>query len=264
MPDARPSGLRGRLPVKPVGKRYAIQYLGDYLAKALPAPKYPVDESYGITNWKMLGNGPDPTLSVNKGNPVGDCTFAGWQHLRMAKCRANNKTEVWESTDMLVTEYLDYNQGLDQGANLADVLLMWYRTYRVLGFAPVDHTKPEQCDAIMDAFHGLYVGVNLTPDADVLFGNHQPWTVAQGQKPDPNEGHCIVKIKADGPTGNKLDTYITWGALQQATQAWSAACVEEAWAVITTEDEAAKLDMPALQADLNALGGNRGDNSGLH
>ena len=30
----------------------------------------------------------------------------------------------------------------------------------------------------MAAFHGAYVGVNLTDDADQLFGQGQPWTVA--------------------------------------------------------------------------------------
>ena len=107
----------------------------------------------------------------------------------------------------------------------------------------------------MTAFHGLYVGVNLTDDADSLFGNGQPWTVANGEKPDPNDGHCIVKVKADG---QQTDTWVTWGALQESTQAWTAACLDEAWAVVTTEDEAAILDMPALLADINALGGTGG------
>ena len=107
----------------------------------------------------------------------------------------------------------------------------------------------------MAAFHGLYVGVNLTDDADSLFQNGQPWTVANGEKPDPNDGHCIVKVKADG---QQLDTWVTWGALQESTQAWSAACLDEAWALVATEDQAAILDMPALLADINALGGTGG------
>jgi hypothetical protein len=183
---------------------------------------------------------------------VGDCTFAGRQHLRMAKAAAGEETENWETTDQLVTEYLDYDHGKDQGANIADLLLFWYKAGKIKAFAPVDHSDPAACDAAMGAFHGLYVGVNLTDDADALFGQGEPWTLANGEKPDPAEGHCIVKVKADG---GQSDTWVTWGALQASTREWTAACLDEAWAVVTSEDEAARLDMPALLADIAALGG---------
>ena len=252
MPNARVAGLRGRRPVKPPAERFRIQYVSGYLRTPLPAPQYPIDVSGAITQWEMLGNGPDPTLTVNHGQPVGDCTFAGRQHLRMAKAAASGSTETWETTDQLVTEYLAYDHGKDQGANIADLLLAWYKAKKILAFAPVDHTDPAACDSAMEAFHGLYVGVNLTDDADALFGKGEPWTVANGEKSDPNDGHCIVKVKSDG---QQLDTWVTWGALQESTTAWTTACLDEAWAVITSEDEAAKVDMPALLADINALGG---------
>ena len=255
MAIARTPGLRGRLPVKPPGERFAIQYLSRYLRTPLPAPAYPIDVSGGITDWQMLGNGPDPTLTVHHGRPVGDCTFAGRQHLRMAKAAAGGEKETWETTNQLVTEYLAYDKGKDEGANIADLLLYWYKAGKIRAFAPVDHTDPAACDSAMTAFHGLYVGVNLTDDADSLFGNGQPWTVANGETPDPNDGHCIVKVKADG---QQTDTWVTWGALQGSTRAWTAACLDEAWAVVTTEDEAAILNMSALLADINALGGTGG------
>jgi hypothetical protein len=255
MPDPRTPGLRGRLPVKPPGERFKIQYLTSYLKTPLPAPAYPIDVSGAIVDWQMLGNGPDPTLHVNHGQPVGDCTFAGRQHLRMAKAAAGEEVETWETTDQLVTEYLAYDHGKDQGANIADLLLSWYKAGTIKAFAPVDHTDPAACDAAMAAFHGLYVGVNLTADADALFGKGEPWTVANGEQPDPNEGHCIVKVKADG---RQLDTWVTWGALQQSTLPWTTACVDEAWAIVTNEDEAANLDMASLLADIGALGGTGG------
>jgi hypothetical protein len=255
MNESRQSGLRGRLPVKPPGERFNIQYVSSYLKEPLPAPTYPIDVSGGIVDWQMLGNGPDPTLHVNGGKPVGDCTFAGRQHLRMAKAAAGEEEEVWETTDQLVTEYLAYDHGQDEGANIADLLLFWYQAGNIKAFAPVDHNDPAACDAAMTAFHGLYVGVNLTDDADALFGQGEPWTVANGERPDPAEGHCIVKVKADG---HQFDTWVTWGALEASTREWSSACLDEAWAVVTSEDEAARLDMPALLADIAALGGSGG------
>ncbi len=241
--------------MKPPGERFNIQYLSSYLKAPLPAPSYPIDVSGGITDWQMLGNGPDPTLTVHGRQPVGDCTFAGRQHLRMAKAAAGAETETWETTDQLVTEYLAYDHGQDEGANVADLLLYWYEAGKIMAFAPVDHSDPAACDAAMAAFHGLYVGVNLTDDADALFGRGQPWTVADGQRSDPNDGHCIVKVKADG---HELDTWVTWGALQPSTRQWTAACLDEAWAIVTTEDEAKQLDMNALLADITALGGTGG------
>jgi hypothetical protein len=239
----RSAGLRGRHPVKPPWQRFAINYLHSYLRSALPTPSYPIDVSAGITKWQMLGNGPDPTLTVGGGRPVGDCTFAARQHLRMAKAAATGRSETWETADQLVTEYLAYDHGVDRGANIADVLMHWFLAGKIQAFAPVDHTDPAGCDMVMAAFHGLYVGVDLTDDADGRFGVGEPWTVEDGERPNPNDGHCIVKVQADG---HQFDTWVTWGALQQSSRGWTAACIKEAWAVVTTEDEAARLDMPTL------------------
>ena len=250
MPEIRVAGKRGRLPAK----RVALRYVHDYAREPLPAPTYPVDVRAGIADdaWGMAGNGPDPTCTVAP-DGVGDCGFAGRQHYRMAKAAHYGETETWETSDQLVSEYLAYDHGQDQGVNLADVLLFWYQQGKILGFAPVDHTSPAAVDAAMAAFHGIYAGVNLTDDADQLFGEGQPWTLANGEQSDPDDGHCIVKVYAEGPDGN--DAYVTWGAVQHATTAWTTACLTEAWVIISSEDEAAKVDMAALTADIEALGG---------
>ncbi len=255
MPDIRIAGHRGRLPVKPPAERFAIKYLSGYLRTPLPAPVYPVDVTGGITDWGMLGNGPDPTCTTYP-NGVGDCTFAGRQHNRMAKAAAGDETEQWETSNQLVAEYLAYDHGKDVGANMADLLLFWYKAGTILAFAPVDHTDPAAVDSAMAAFHGAYVGVNLTDDADSLFEQGQPWTTASGEKADPNDGHCIVKVASDG---SQFDTWVTWGAEQKSTLPWTVACLQEAWVIITQEDaEAANLDIAALRADIDALQGTGG------
>jgi hypothetical protein len=252
----RTAGLRGRLPAKPPGDRFAIKYVGEYATQPLPAPVYPVDVSGGLTDWKMLGNGPDPSVPEHP-DGVGDCTFAGRQHNRMAKAAAGQEAEAWESAAALVDEYLAYDGGQDQGANIADLLLYWYKAGKILAFAPVDHTDPAAVDAAMQAFHGAYCGVNLTDDANDLFNEGKPWTLANGERPDPSEGHCIVKVTADG---NGCDGWVTWGARQDSDEAWTAACLDEAWVIISQEDaDAASLDIAALRADIDALHGTGGD-----
>ncbi len=251
----RIAGHRGRLPVKAPADRYAIKYVHEYLSGPLPAPDYPVDVSGGITGFLMLGNGPDPSCTTHP-DGVGDCTFAGRQHYRMTKAAAGREAMPTETSNALVAEYLAYDHGQDQGAVIADLLLFWYQNSTILAFAPVDHTDPAACDAAMAAFHGLYVGVDLTDDADELFQNGEPWTTANGEQPDPDEGHCIVKVGADG---HYLDTWVTWGALQRSTVEWAASCLQEAWVIITQEDaEAANLDIAALRADIDALDGTGG------
>jgi hypothetical protein len=252
----RTPGLRGCLPPKVGAAKFPIDWVDGYRRTGpLPLVKLPVDVSGGITDWRMLGNGPDPTLTVHHGQPVRNCTFAGREHYRMAKAAAGDETETWETTNQLVTEYLAYDHGQDVGANIADLLLAWYRAGKILAFAPVDHTDPAGCDAAMAAFHGLYCGVSLTDNADELFSEHKPWTVSKTVRPDPSEGHCVVRVRSDA----KTHTYVTWGALQEATRAWSTDCVGEAWVIITAEDaKAADLDIAALRADIDKLHGQGG------
>lgn len=250
---ARTPGKRGKLPAK----RLAMGYLHSYLKAPLPAPAYPVDVRAGIADgaWQMLGNGPDPTCTTAP-DGVGDCGFAGRQHYRMAKAAFYGETETWETSNELVAEYLAFDGGQDDGVVLADVLLAWYKAGNILAFAPVDYTDPAAVDAAMQAFRGVYCGVNLTDDADELFGEGLPWTVANGEQSDPADGHCIVKVFADvAPEPDAGDGYVTWGAFQKATAAWTQACLTEAWVIISGEDEAAKVDMTALLADIALLDG---------
>jgi hypothetical protein len=243
-------GLRGRLPKLPVADRLPLRYLHEYAPNPLPPPVYPIDVSGGISSWSMLGNGPDASCTSHP-DGCSDCTFAGRQHYRMAKAARAQKTETWETSDELVAEYLAYNHGQDQGANIATLLLAWFQAGKILAFAPVDHTRPEMVDSALSLFTGVYCGVCLTDDADDLFSQGLPWTVADGQQPDSQDGHCIIKVGADGT----LDDWITWGAKQSSTTDWTAACLDEAWVIISSEDVGTNLiNLVELQADIKALG----------
>ncbi len=254
MSEPRVAGHRGRLPVKPPEERFNVQFLHHYMKDPLPRVSYPLDVSGGISDWRMLGNGPDPTCTTHP-TGVGDCTFAGRQHYEMAKAAGYGEAMPTESSDVLVAEYLAYDNGQDVGANIADLLLSWYNAGKIAAFAPVDHANRAECDSAMAAFRGLYAGVNLTHNADQLFSEHQPWTLSGGG-PDPQEGHCIVRVAADPHS----DTWVTWGALQPSDTAWTRACLEEAWVVITAQDIDAiqNLDIDQLKADINLLHGTGG------
>jgi hypothetical protein len=245
----RQAGKRGRLPVKPVGKRFAIQWAHEYLAAPLPPPIYPIDVTGGITAFEMLGN-----------DKFGDCGEAGERHLEMTTAAGAGAPIPHVTTAEAVKEYFAFTGGKDTGVNLADFLLWLYNQKRILAFAPLDTSNTAQCDAFMAAGYGTYDGVNLTDDAEDLFNSGKPWTIANGEQPDPSEGHCIVSAGAAGPNDTDLDTKITWGAKQSATRAWSKACTDERWLVVTNEEQAAKFT-PALFADIEALKGTGGPGS---
>ena len=90
----------------------------------------------------MLGNGPDPTCTTYP-DGVGDCTFAGREHARRAKAAAAKLTETWETSDQLVAEYLAYDNGQDDGAVIADLLLSWYQAGKT-SRSPRSTTLPRQ------------------------------------------------------------------------------------------------------------------------
>jgi|SRR5579884_3332869 len=235
----RKPGLLGRLPQRPPEKRYAISWAHEQLAAPLPPPKYPIDVTHGLQDWGILGN-----------DRYGDCAVAGRYHLSLSTALAASQPEPHFTDEQVIQEYLTYTGGQDQGAVLADYLLWLYEQELILAFAPVDVSNIEHADALMAMFNGLYCGMSLTADAPALFAEHQPWTTANGESPVSSMGHCIVKVAADGET----DKWVTWGAVQPSTSEWTRSCLQEAWCIVTNEEQLAAFE-PSLLQEIEALGG---------
>lgn len=240
------AGLGGRLPVKPVGERFAIQWAHEYLAVAIPPPVYPIDVTGGITDFGLMGNG-----------DFGNCGPCGEVHTEMTTAVAAKTVGPPPTSTLAITRYQAYT-GVQNppgpGVNLADYLLWCYNKGYIKAFAPVDYTNRAICDGLMQIGFGLYVGVNLCDNSISQFNNNQQTWDPAGMQPDPNEGHCIEKVFSDGKT---LDGYVTWGLKQLATFLWTETCVEEAWLIVTTQEQLA-LFTPQLLVDINALGGTGG------
>lgn len=241
---------RGLLPLDPVKHarfKTAINY-----GFALPSAIYPIDKTEGITDWGMDGNGPDPTLTVNGGNPVGDCgPSAVPSHADMltAVLTGENLVANTMTSDQVVDLYFQYTGGQDTGVDLGDWLLWLYQQGTIDGFLKLDLS---QMDAALFTFNVVIVGVNLNPQADAQFGTM--WDVGPGDEPDPDDGHAILYLKAQTPSGPFA--WCTWGATQPSTLAWKQACPQQAFAVLTKEEaEGVGFPFAALDADLKALGG---------
>jgi hypothetical protein len=248
----RVPGLRGRLPQKHPADRFAIKWVHEYLPEGvLVAPVFPVDVSQGIVSWGVLGNGPDPTLTITTANgpgqPVGDCYFAAEAHHTML-------SGAKPTSNAVAAEYDIYDHNQDDGVVIADALLWQHRRGEIGLFAPV---HPDTIAAMMATFkRGVMYGVNLTDDADQLFTEGKPWTVSDGEKPDPDEGHVIYQVVADA---DGSATFVTWGADQKADAGWVKACPEEWWVLLTPADEKIMgAGYAALAADIAALPGEVG------
>lgn len=230
----------GRLAARrPVG----LADLAVYLTDPLPAGPAEVAAPQNVS-WGMLGN-----------DQVGDCTIAGAVHLRMANAaQTDDSGDTYPDEQTVVDEYFMLSGGEDSGLVEADVLQTWQTGGlfgdRIAGYAPVDHRNPDELRSVVAAFGGSYLGVVVPAPAQEQFGDNQPWDLTGTSADRQIEGgHCVPVVGYDA----KFAYVVTWGRVQPATWAWLAAYLEEAWAVITSEDARVRLDQ--LQADLAALQG---------
>lgn len=240
---------RGKKPAK----QTALKFASDYLVEPFPTPPASADVTGGISpvGWGMLGNGPDPTLTLNGGSPVGDCYFAARQHVRMAKAavRGTLTTEPWETSNQLVAEYLAYDNGVDEGVVIADALQANYLSGKIRGYAKLDITNRAELYGGMIAGHGVLLGVMLPSDAETQFEAGQEWHVSG--PPDPNDGHVVSLVTYDDIA--KTRGVVTWSKLWICTLDFITTYADEAYLVMTDEDEG--WDWNAIDADLRTLGG---------
>jgi hypothetical protein len=259
----RTSGALGRKPQLEGNDKFSIQWVETYTGLA-PDPSYPIDVSRGITEWLMLGNGPDPTLTgplagyANTG--VGNCVPCTHFHDIMIALVAGHLTEAAPTADECVNLYLTYDNGQDEGVVIAQFLLWLYKNGYIKAFAPVPLNR---VDSVMAQFgRGVILGVDLTTDAQQLFNEGEPWTTANGETPNNQLGHGILKVASTGPltSTSEMGAVVTWGAIQKATNPWFSACTTEAWIILHEEDQqsVAADEWAALLADLDALTGEQG------
>jgi hypothetical protein len=228
----RAAGRLGRLPYDP--SKPAL-LLTDRVAATVPPNPVVADWLSKVPSWPMYGN-----------DQWGDCVWAMTGHMIEAWTQYAGGAAVEVTTEQLLAAYsavtgFDPNAGLpgenptDQGTNIQDALGYWRKTgvagHKILAFAKVDHTNPDEVEAAINLFGSLAVGVNLPSSAQDQFSAGQEWTVVAGSSIEG--GHAIHAGAYD--TATKDARIITWGAVQTLNDPWWDAYVEEAWVVVTPE-----------------------------
>jgi hypothetical protein len=203
-----------------------------------PAPSL-VDYLSRVTDWPMYGN-----------DQWGDCVWAMIGHIIEAATFYATGTAVQVTTEALLKGYSDVtgfdpNAGpsganpTDQGTVIQDALNYWRkvgirlpdgRLHKILAFAQVDHGSDTECDAALNLFGHLAVGIEFPASAMEQFDAGKPWDVVRGAH---NEGGHAINQGLGRSAGN--DEVVTWARRQQMTPRFAARYVEEKWVVILPE-----------------------------
>lgn len=218
----------------------------------LPPTPSLVDYVTKVVTWPMYAN-----------DEWGDCVFAMIGHsIQAFTTYGRGKTITVTEKDVIdaysaVTGF-DPNAGApgenptDQGTVIQDALNYWRKVgvggHRILAFAEVDVTNPEEVDAALNLFGHLQLGINFPDTAMDQFNNGEPWDVAPHSRIEG--GHAVdlgwaqtvmqSQLQRGRPTVVGKNTHgnyevITWAGVQEMTPAFWRKYVSECWVVISEE-----------------------------
>jgi len=244
----------GRLPHDPTRRVLA---LAPRLDATVPPNPAVVDWLSRVGSWPMYAN-----------DRYGDCVWAMSGHALEAWSTYGNGSAVTVTDLAVLKGYSDVtgfnpnDPNTDQGTVIQDALDYWRKTgiggHKILAFAKVDHTKPDEVKAALNVFGALLVGIDFPRVAMDQFNAGHPWDVVRNDG-GIEGGHAIHVGHAD--TTSTRYQLTTWGAVQGMTQAFWDRYVSEAWVAIAPEwldatgHNPKGLDLYGLGEDLAALTG---------
>ena len=213
-----------------------------------------VDWLSAVHSWPMYLN-----------DRYGDCTCAAAGHIIQAlSTYGQGSTQTISNNDVLaayeaVSGFNPLTGENDDGAVMQDVLNYWRKSgiggHKILAFAEVDVSDIDEVKAAANIFGTVYIGIDFPESAMDQFNDSKPWDVVKGS---PIEGGHAINV---GFYDTNTYRVVTWGEVQEMTQAFWDKYVEEAWIVITPEwlneqgQSPGGLDLYSLGEDLAELTG---------
>ncbi len=224
-----------------------------------------------VTNWGMLGNGPDD--SVYPGFPgAGDCTIAGADHeIELWTAEGGNPATFTGKNaidDYIANTDPPYNPETgenDTGCFVADVVNYEMqigmidstgKRHKLLAGLSIETTDLTAFNSAGTDFEAVGIGVAIYEEDMNAFDDEVAWSTSYSTSALLGL-HYIPGVRFDG-TKYK---FTTWGVEQVATPEWVKARWDEAWAKLSQEmlDNGKSidgLDLAQLQAALAALNNN--------
>jgi len=236
-------------------------------------PAHPVAADYlaRLAAWRMLGN-----------SEAGNCVAVTWANARRLVSFIAG-TEYYPSQDEVWTVYRTQNPGFDpngtadtngpgsphdSGMDIQTLLEYLHKTggpdgKKVLAFAKVDPSSPDEIKAAISIFGFVWTGI-VVQDANMDdFNSGRPWDYHRSSPDDG--GHSVITGGYGAPGGGPLggdERFITWAAETSFTDRYWSRKVEECWVVIWPEHLEHPafqegVDLAALAADYEALTGKK-------
>jgi hypothetical protein len=245
------------------GRQAATHPIGygliDKYVDALPEAPAVFDHTKGFNGFHMLGNGPDPSLTVDGGKPKGDCAFVGLVNTAVVDDVETDTPVVIPTSNVVVSAYDTYDHGQDLGANLTQLLAFQYKIglpwIKGAPYAALNYRDLDTFWSGVNAFGCGYIGIVVTQTMMNQTQAGEPWDLTGFATDDQVlGGHCVVTIARSAIGGEVA----TWGMRQAFTTRWLQHSLEEAHVILTDVQIAAKgdgygLDLPHLEADLKSL-----------
>jgi hypothetical protein len=211
----------------------------DTSALPTPPPHFGHETLYSPRGWGMLGN-----------DEWGDCAWAGAAHETMVLTKESHpKKPATFTTASVLSDYekvtgfrpsagpTDHNP-TDKGTVVRDMMAYRRKTgvkdsaggrHKIGAYLAIDFTNLEEIYLAMYLFQVVGVGFNFPLSAYDQFSAGKPWDVVPGAT--VAGGHYVPAVARRG----NLEV-VTWGAVQQMTEAFFDKYVDEAWAYISVED----------------------------
>jgi hypothetical protein len=200
------------------------------LMESLPAAPYAVDNTMGVTDWGMMGNGPDQNNPPEIPDGVGDCTCAGLAHHQQVITLDAGAMRT-PSTGQVLNEYGDLtgyilgNAATDQGGNELDILTQITANKgssvygrKLLGYVSPDPKNLDHVKKAIALFRAVYMGCVMPAN----YPDQEIWDAVANDGGIVG-GHCMVNAKYDPD----FIEFITWGMNKRATWAWWLKYVDE-------------------------------------
>jgi peptidoglycan hydrolase-like protein with peptidoglycan-binding domain len=187
----------------------------------------------------LVDPAPNYVYPMDENDQWGDCVCAGFDHFRqivtgLLTGNQKNFTET-ELLDFYRTQNPNFDPTTpgvnDNGMNIQNFLEYLQAQKLIIGFASVDYTNPQELQAAIYIGLGLMSGVQIQNAQMTQFQTGKLWDTVVGSPVDG--GHCVPPVGYFAQTGNY--SFITWGKIQNATQAFITSQMDECWFVLTQE-----------------------------
>jgi hypothetical protein len=176
---------------KPAKNDYRTIRFAELLTPQLPAPPPSSDSLGRMATALGIKDHIKTRFPLYANDRLSDCAVAAKWHLDTLSEGILGRDAVAPEPDV-IADYTRLSGGVDDGLVLLDVLTDWRKaaTRPILGYAKVDPHNLTHVKQAINMFGALYVGMQMTAEAEAQFDAGKPWVPGTLQ----DDGHCVLAL----------------------------------------------------------------------